>query len=908
MITNKKNKVKNRKKGNIFALGDEMNYLKNPLDGVTVSNPLDMNSIVNQGTTKLNSLAKSTGAFDGNSAVSASTSGLSASGAMGIASGAINIGSDVFGNMKVPKVNNVAINANSNDDIASAFDAYKPVSIAKNNVMGSALKDGMAGASAGAALGPIGIGVGAGIGLLAGGISSIFGNKARDNREQALRQQQLGNFNAQINKVDINNSNLAKSQYFADGGFTGLQDGNYTKTYLNNLNALVSNPDTLSRALTDLKPTGYINSKEDLLKYAQDKNVGKVHEYVNAATITPKPTRVDYLGDFPDPNHNNYLRPIKLSDVMKARATDPNAYKGFEASTPTGDMFAEGGNISSGTNAFSNGVTAFNTGNTHEQNPLGGIPQGIGQNGKPNLVEEGEVKYNDYIYSNRLTPTDKLLEEVGLPNKFKNKTFGDIAKVLSKESDERPNDPISKNGLDDSMNKLKQAQEILKTKKTQRQQNAAQIAAIKQGQIAQPAQPVAPQQDPTQQTQQPQEMAKGGQVSKGDSPQGIEPNMQQIIQEVSQWIQQGMSPQQVIRQLVTAGIPQQQAMQLVQQVSQQVAAQGQQQGGGQGLQVPQQGGQPQGQPQMMAFGGNIYATQGQMDYLNPPALTGIDIDKYAHDQSILGNSLGNRAEGATPIIPDINGAITKDASRVTYGQNIATPPTNPSFLNDTNMGYARFIPTAASGIATLTDALGVTNKPDYTAANTVAGLKVKGQTIGNYLGYTPMDRDYYINKLNANAGATRSGLANASGGNRATYAAGLLSADNNYNEGLGSLAQKAEEYNLGQRQRVEDFNRGTNQFNAQQSNWEQGINNEMAFKSAMLKDQAKSNSNMAKNTNRNNFIGDLGNIGKEAVSREMIASNPALYYKMLMDGQVAYKNKKKNGGPLKTKKGLDYGF
>jgi len=31
---------------------------------------------------------------------------------------------------------------------------------------------------------------------------------------------------------------------------------------------------------------------------------------------------------------------------------------------------------------------------------------GIAPDGKPNLVEEGEVIYNDYVFSNRLKPTE----------------------------------------------------------------------------------------------------------------------------------------------------------------------------------------------------------------------------------------------------------------------------------------------------------------------------------------------------------------------------------------------------------------------------------------------------------------------------------------------------------------------
>jgi hypothetical protein len=64
-----------------------------------------------------------------------------------------------------------------------------------------------------------------------------------------------------------------------------------------------------------------------------------------------------------------------------------------------GKMSPEGSELDgmSGANKL---VTVFEGGGTHEQNSLGGIPQGIGSNGKPNLVEEGETKWNDYIFSN----------------------------------------------------------------------------------------------------------------------------------------------------------------------------------------------------------------------------------------------------------------------------------------------------------------------------------------------------------------------------------------------------------------------------------------------------------------------------------------------------------------------------
>lgn len=58
-------------------------------------------------------------------------------------------------------------------------------------------------------------------------------------------------------------------------------------------------------------------------------------------------------------------------------------------------------------------VTMFEGGGSHEQNPNGGIPQGVGANGKPNLVEEGETKWNDYIFSNAIDMDGNFTGEDG---------------------------------------------------------------------------------------------------------------------------------------------------------------------------------------------------------------------------------------------------------------------------------------------------------------------------------------------------------------------------------------------------------------------------------------------------------------------------------------------------------------
>lgn len=102
-------------------------------------------------------------------------------------------------------------------------------------------------------------------------------------------------------------------------------------------------------------------------------------------------------------------------------------------------------------------LVEFKNGGSHEENPFGGIPQGYNENGDLNLVEQGETKWNDYIFSDR----NKLskAQRFGLPGMLNNRTFSSAAKTIQKESKERPLDLISKRGLDKQMDYLMSAQE-----------------------------------------------------------------------------------------------------------------------------------------------------------------------------------------------------------------------------------------------------------------------------------------------------------------------------------------------------------------------------------------------------------------------------------------------------------------
>ena len=124
---------------------------------------------------------------------------------------------------------------------------------------------------------------------------------------------------------------------------------------------------------------------------------------------------------------------------------------------------ADGGMINSSPSEFPSPVTEFNEGGTHEENPYDGIPQGIAPDGMPNLVEEGEVKYDNYIFSDRLM----LSKEDKKKYKYKGKTFADAAKAIKKELmiDERPNDPLALEDLEIKLQELSNLQEEKRAKK-----------------------------------------------------------------------------------------------------------------------------------------------------------------------------------------------------------------------------------------------------------------------------------------------------------------------------------------------------------------------------------------------------------------------------------------------------------
>ena len=131
---------------------------------------------------------------------------------------------------------------------------------------------------------------------------------------------------------------------------------------------------------------------------------------------------------------------------------------------------AMGGPLSTHGSDFSDGLIRIDAGGTHEQNPLGGVPAGVDPNGIPNLVEEGETIWEDYVFSDRLKTPKALVKKYALGGGKKGLTYSEAARKVSEKSGTtlRPNDPISKRTEKAILSELEESQEEKRIAKEQR--------------------------------------------------------------------------------------------------------------------------------------------------------------------------------------------------------------------------------------------------------------------------------------------------------------------------------------------------------------------------------------------------------------------------------------------------------
>lgn len=149
---------------------------------------------------------------------------------------------------------------------------------------------------------------------------------------------------------------------------------------------------------------------------------------------------------------------VAKDNIIAKQLANQDKMKNSYSYVPT---FANGGLLSDN---FTNGVTMIDAGGTHEGNPNMGVPMGMAPDGEPNLVEEGESIYKDYVFSNRLRVPEAIRKKYKLRGP-KDMTYSEAFKKAQEESEERENDPISKNGLDNIAMILAQSQEQTRAEK-----------------------------------------------------------------------------------------------------------------------------------------------------------------------------------------------------------------------------------------------------------------------------------------------------------------------------------------------------------------------------------------------------------------------------------------------------------
>ena len=714
------------------------------------------------------------------------------------------------------------VQANNNDDLMSEWSAFSPM----ENVSWRDIRGGSTGQRIGNTIGAAGSGAAAGasvggpIGAIVGGVvglGSAIGGWLGGNRKAKKKAKK---FNKQIDaaneknmvaledkagNIDTQNDLNMLANFSAYGGpinifGSGAIDYELAKEDLYNKQL---------SAMSKYKMSSMSNSFEtpELAMFAKG---GKIHiKKANRGKFT------DYCGGKVTSECIARGKRSKSAAVRKRATFAANARKWHHAFG--GYLYDEGGNLYTSVpnigqhgGDFSNGVTIIGNGGTHEENPMEGVPMGVAPDGTPNLVEQGEVKFNNYVFSNRLFATGGLLAAHNLPTTYADHSFADIAERLSKESSERPNDPISKRGLMSAMTRLQQAQEQLRMEENRGGNK----------------------------------YAHGGKMGRKYDGEGDEPNLLQFYTPQERWLRtlqrQGVVP--------TYELPAFQKPYSMMTPEERTASFN--------LEVPSL--VDTRTPAERWMDENIKPIQ-----FNPSAITG---------------DTGSDADTEDPNI---------DSSRPRQKRGAS---------------WLRYAPVVGAGLGVLTDALGWTNKPDYGNADLVGSAvdnltNVEFTPIGNYLTYRPLDRNYYINKLNAQAGATRRAIVNQSGGNRATALAGLLAADYNAQSALGDLARQAEEYNFNQRKDVETFNRGTNQFNSEmglKASIANQANDKLRLQArttqAQLRDQADARASAGRAANLTNLFDSLGEIGREEFSRNMIQTNPALYYSIDSSGRITYKN------------------
>ena len=594
---------------------------------------------------------------------------------------------------------------------------------------------------------------------------------------------------------------------------------------------------------------------------------------------------------------------------------------------------AFGGELNTNGADFPTGLMFIDEGGTHESNPYEGVPMGIAPDGKPNLVEEGETIFNDYVFSRRLLIPKAIRNKYKLGDKL---TFAEASKKLAKMSEERPNDPISQETLQEIMSDLATVQEEVRQKKQARQEGLQYAHGGKMGMLFDG--------DGTYNQFLDNYGRNPYEINGGQTPNWtIAPNDNELLDIAKEGIG-GFSynPYKYVAgynggwfdnngNYTKAYLDKVNSMSIAdinnafnEQYKYYINNANKNTDRWKAIDAFYAA-----NPQYKVASTNLtdaalpeirkLATDGNPGFMHQFFNDAATPLKRANRYFLRGtDAQGNPTVTPMEITPwegfadkgQYKGRTFTEAfptynfkgkqERPKEGDTIYTdyyydenkPAESTEEDTPLDLGKSdetlRYAPAIGLGMATLSDALGITNKPDYTEAAQIEAatrggsyMPVSWNPIGNKLAYRPFDRDYYTNKLNAEAGATRRALANQSGGNSGRAMAGILAADYNAQDKLGDLFRKSEEYNLEQRQKVEDFNRATNQANSQ-GELQADMANQQAYANARdyalkgtmaaaeMRQKARMAAEAARSANLSGFLQSLGDIGYENKGMNMI--------------------------------------
>lgn len=743
----------------------------------------------------------------------------------------------------------------------------------RNNGVGNALMNVGKVAALGSLINPW-IGVGAGIAMLAGGvINNLWGSK----RNEA----NIANVKSNIVELGNFRTSASDSQSLLADWATAPKAMNFDKDYL-------GSEGVFSDDVTDLY---------DDLKSQQQTNINWV-----------------------DNSLMNANKNINIENTL-------NTLK---------NMAAYGGNLMTQGANFDTGLTFINNGGTHEDNPYEGVPMGFDDEGVPNLVEEGEVIFNDYVFSKRLKVPKAIRSKYKLRGD-KSLTFADAALQMSKESEERPNDSISKRGQEALLSNLINAQEEERMRKmnieNQQQANKFYDGGPKEGKKKEVQRVNFATYTPKmkrsfisanmEQIQDsliardfslPQRLAILSSIlhESGGDPKAVDatkkfkgigqwgkdryPGTEDLGEQIHSLMETSLDPSSPNWTHGGSGIP-----------TIRRAIDG-----------------------YNSFWGSTNPYEAALfynkGYLRPKEVQArinraneaanmeraVEANKYLNGSYIdFGDGLYQETK---PF--DLNSYVTTSSKRGSgtpakrrnskHTSSREKPEEKPEVPTYNTAG--RLFPIAMNAVNVATDLAGLTNKEDYTAANAV---EVAADRASKYtpVKFTPIttdlkakhfDLDTALNRLSAETAATRRNILNTSSGNRAAAAASTLAADYNKQNTIGNILREAQQYNFGIDSQVDAAKRAVAQYNSEgamraaQANQQARAQANQSYMSGIiqamqLRQAEQQAASAARSANLNALSTSIGNIGKENFMLNAINKNPALLYALTNMGDSLFK-------------------